>query len=137
MRARLLLGCVLVAGLGCGSGKFVPVSGKVTLNGQPVAGAAVLLEPLNEDGTEGPGIASAGKTNENGEFKVKATSGQEGALVGKYRVRISLQGQAEGDERRGGGVAEKLPRRYNVNSKETLDVPPGGRTDIVFALTSP
>jgi hypothetical protein len=139
MRARLLLGCVLVAVAGCGTSKFVPVSGKVTLDGKPLAGATVSFEPVTEPGTTPLPPGSLGKTDQNGNFTLQATSGENGALVGKHRVVISLIGeQATGDERRrGGGVAEKLPRKYNADSELTFDVPPGGTSEAVFTLTSP
>jgi hypothetical protein len=138
MRARLLLGCALVACLGCGSGKFVPVSGKVTLNDQPLAGATVSFEPLTEPGGRPPPPSSLGKTDPNGEFHLQTPDGENGAAVGKHRVRISLIGEeATGDERpRGGSVAEKLPRKFNTDSDMTFDVPPGGTKEAVFKLTS-
>ena len=57
MRARLLLGFALVLGPGCGSGKFAPVSGTVTLNGKPLAGALVIFSPVAKPG---PSWASTG-----------------------------------------------------------------------------
>jgi len=138
MRARLLLGCVLVACLGCGSGKFVPVSGRVTLNGEPLAGATVSFEPLTEPGAAPPPTGSLGKTDEKGEFALQTTSGENGAVVGKHRVRIFLPDeQTTGDERqRGGAVAGKLPSKFNADSDMTFDVPPRGTSEAVFKLTT-
>ena len=142
MRARLALGLALVLVLGCGKKGFVPVSGKVTLNGQPLAGATVAFQPVAEGGVEaGPG--SAGKTDANGEYTLKASTGQDGAWVGKHRVQITLVAPNVGEDdarhahsRRGALLAEKVPARYNKNSTEVVEVPPGGlKKD--FALTSP
>jgi hypothetical protein len=137
MRARLLLGCVLVAVLGCGSSKFVPVSGKVTLNGEPLAGATVSFEPVAEPGTSPLPTSSLGKTDQSGAFTLRATSGENGALVGKHRVVIMLSDeQTDRDERRHGGrEGEKPPRKFKAD-KDTFDVPPGGTSEAVFKLTS-
>ena len=141
MRARLLLGCVLVAVVGCGAPqlKFAPVSGKVTLNGKPLAGASVTFEPVTEPGTTPLPPSSFGKTDQNGEFTLQAVGGENGALVGKHRVMILSKDEqaATGDERRRvERVVEKLPRKYNADSELTFDVPPGGTTEAVFQLTS-
>jgi len=66
MRARLLLGFALVLGLGCGSGKFAPVSGTVTMNGKPLAGALVIFSPIAKEGSIDAGPGSSGKTNDKG-----------------------------------------------------------------------
>jgi hypothetical protein len=144
MRARFLFGVALVLALGCGSGrKFAPVSGKVTMNGQPLAGATVSFQPIAPEGSVDVAPGSAGKTNDKGEYTLKAADGKSnGAWVGKHRVRISaLQEQTgTGDERppRGGWPQQdKVPRKYNDESKETYDVPAGGTDKADFALTAP
>ena len=38
---------------------------------------------------------------------------------------------------RGPGLAEKVPRRYNLDSDLTCDVPPGGTNAANFPLTTP
>jgi hypothetical protein len=139
----LALVLVLVLALGCGDGKkFVPVSGKVTLNGRPLPGATVSFQPLAPAGSvNAPAPGSAGKTDANGEYTLKVSTGQNGAWVGKHRVEITLLSPqiGEGDERRsrrGPRLGEKVPARYNKDSKEVVEVPPGGITKD-FALTSP
>jgi hypothetical protein len=138
MRSRLLLGCVVVAVIGCRTAKFAPVSGKVTLDGKPLAGATVSFEPVTEPGAGPLPPGSLGKTDQNGVFTLRATSGENGALVGKHRVVISLMDeQATGDERRRAGrVAEKLPPKFNTESNLTFDVPRRGTSAAEFTLTS-
>jgi hypothetical protein len=140
MRARLAVGLALVLALGCGGKKFVPVSGKVTLNGQPLVGATVGFQPIATGGVEAaPG--STGKTDDKGEYTLTASTGQSGAWVGKHRVIISLVSPQVGDDdarhsRRGPPLADKVPPRYNKDSKEVVEVPPEGlKKD--FTLTSP
>src|SRR5690348_3214851 len=100
MRARLLLGLGAVLALGCGP-RFAPVSGKVTLNGQPLAHASISFQPIAPEGVTDPGPGSAGTTDEKGDYTLQATTGQKGALVGKHRVRILLLKPevGEGDQR--------------------------------------
>jgi len=143
MRARLALGLALVVVLGCGRKGFVPVSGKVTLNGQPLAGATVAFQPIAPEGSVEAAPGSAGKTDGNGEYTLTASTGQNGAWVGKHRVMITLLSPQAGEDdarhphsRRGPALADKVPARYNKDSKEVVEVPPGDmRKD--FALTSP
>ncbi|HEX5272747.1 MAG TPA: hypothetical protein VFW33_19755 [Gemmataceae bacterium] len=142
MRARLVLGLALGLALGCGSGqKFAPVSGKVTLDGQPLAGATVSLQPIAPEGSAEAGPGSAGKTNEKGEYTLTGDKGQKGALVGKHRVVITCLRQQAGDgdarpPRGGWPLADKVPARYNSSSHETFEVPAGGTDKADFNLSS-
>jgi hypothetical protein len=142
MRARVLLGCLLVAVLGCGgSKKFASVSGKVTMNGKPLAGATVSFQPVAPEGAPAPGPGSVGKTDDNGDFRLETTTGQSGALVGPHRVSISLieATGSTGDERhppRGGPpLTEKISADFNSDSKVTFDVPSGGTNSANFDVT--
>jgi hypothetical protein len=140
MRARLLLGFALVLGLGCGSGKFVPVSGTVTMNGKPLAGATVMFSPIAKEGSIDAGPGSGGKTNEKGEYTLTSDTGRTGAIVGKHRVSVSLMspGTGETDERRRPGApVNQVPVRYNGKTELTFEVPAGGTDKADFALKSP
>ena len=139
MRTRLALGLALLLALGCGGRKFVPVSGKVTLNGQPLAGATVSFQPIAEGSVEAA-AGSVGKTDAQGEYTLTASTGQGGAAVGKHRVMISLLNPKVGEDdarrRHGPALEDKVPPRYNKDSKEVVEVPADGlKKD--FALTSP
>jgi len=139
MRARLLLGVAAVAALGCGR-QFAPVSGKVTMNGEPVAGATVVFQPIAKEGAIEAGPGSVGTTNEKGEYTLTADTGQNGAVVGKHRVMISSLGVkpgAEGGDQRGGPPLEdRIPGRYNADTSLTFDVPDGGTNKADFPLTT-
>jgi hypothetical protein len=142
MRLRLLVGCALVLALGCDSKqKLAPVSGKVTLDGKPLANVMVSFQPVAKEGETVAGVGSTGKTDENGEFTLTAANGQKGAMVGKHRVVVSKVEEqvGTGDERppRGGWPQkDKIPAKYNSESKETFDVTSGGTTTANFQLTS-
>jgi hypothetical protein len=143
MRQRLLLGLAFVFASGCGSSKFVPVSGRVTLNGQPLANATVAFQPVGEGQTVEMGPGSSGKTNENGEYTLTTATGKKGAVVGKHRVLIStVETNSEEEQRPQRGkrpAPDKIPRRYRIGEKDELSfvVPPAGTDKADFALTSP
>jgi hypothetical protein len=130
MRVRLLLGFVfvflLLALQGCGGKSYAPVSGTVTLDGKPLANAIVTFNPIAEPGSKEAGESAGGKTNENGEYKLKTYTGKgerEGAQVGKHKVNISQQGsKGEGDRTI---TWEKLPKKYNENTELTYEVHSG------------
>jgi hypothetical protein len=140
MSARTGFGLILVLALGCGSGtKYVPVSGKVTLNGQPLADTIVSFEPIGSDESiNNPALASAGKTNANGEYTLRTAKGANGAWVGKHRVKFAVVGP-DTDERPSLRSRQRLtlPGKYTDASKEEYEVLPGGTDKADFALTSP
>jgi hypothetical protein len=80
----LLLVWSVVSILGCGSSgpTLIPVKGRVTLDGKPVADAAVGLIPI-----EGGPMAS-GVTNADGVFD-PSTGNKPGAAPGKHAVTVT------------------------------------------------
>jgi hypothetical protein len=62
----------------------VPVDGVVTLDGNPVAGAAVLFMPAGEAGRP-----ASGRTNRRGIFRLSTYRVGDGALPGAYRVVVT------------------------------------------------
>jgi hypothetical protein len=99
---------------GCGGGPGLGnVSGKVTLDGQPLAGALVEFQP-----SEGRG--SIGSTDAQGVYKLSYTENSQGAVLGKHTVRITMADDEE--EQKPGG---KIPARYNSQSELTAEVKSG------------
>src|SRR5262245_53888484 len=141
MWRRWVFGLAVVSVLGCAPAKYAPVSGKVTLNGKPLANATVSFQPIATKGTMEAGVGSLGKTDAEGKFTLKLPTGENGAVVGKHRVSISVLnpqiGEADQRPPRGGWpLADKLPSRYNSETKLTFDVPAGGTEKADFDLTS-
>lgn len=135
---------LLPAVTGCGGSEFqlAPVSGKVTLDGTPLAGAKVLLLPQADsaDGMAGP--TSNGLTDENGQYTVKTVSRSPipGAVVGTHRVAIStLKTEPDPNDPLGSDIVhrpERIPSPYN-NLRHTplrLEVPPEGTDQANFDL---
>jgi hypothetical protein len=142
MRSRWLAFALAVLAVGCGgSKKFAPVSGKVTLNGEPLANATVSFQPIAKEGSTDAGPGSTGTTNDKGEFSLTVATGERGAVVGKHRVIISSLNAKSGTEDRRGGpeLYDKVPHRYAPGEPNALiiEVPNGGTNKADFPLTSP
>lgn len=139
----LVLGLGLAVLTGCESRpKYAPVSGRVTLDGKPLAGAFVYFQPVAAEGSvTAPAPGSSGPTDSNGQFVLKGTGGEDGAWVGKHKVMIEAHAAevGEGDTRppRGGWpMRNKVPPRYNRDSNEFFEVPPEGSSSANFDLKS-
>lgn len=123
---------------GCGE-SAVPVSGKVSLDKKPLAGATVTFTPVASQGQKA-GNSSMGVTNAQGEYSLTFVSGgTKGAVVGKHKVSISaIDGELEDPA----GAAPKprvdrVPPEYNINSGLTFEVPAGGTTSANFDIDTP
>jgi hypothetical protein len=141
MRIRFWFVLLLATALGCGGGrKVAPVSGKVTMNGQPLAGAMISFQPDVDSYEDAPG--STGKTNDKGEYALTASTGESGARVGKHKVLINLWATKPGakdapTERGGPPLEDKVPRRYNDATELTFTVSSAGSSNADFDLKSP
>src|SRR5262245_29539592 len=152
--AGLLAGILACAGAGCRSpDKPVAVRGTVTLDGQPVAGAAVQFVP------DGEGLPAIGETQADGTYALTTHEPGDGAVPGKYMVVIVWEPPPPPTFRTGGdgpsrlemqqalekhraavekaGKGYTIPAQYSNPSQTPLKVTvpaPGGRAD--FALSS-
>ena len=102
------------------------VSGIVTLDGAPLANAAIVFQP--EEGMES-GVRipeSIGRTGADGRYSMIYVQGVLGAAIGTHRVKISATDD-KGDE--------KLPVNYNRKSELMAQVS-AGDNNIDFPLKS-
>lgn len=127
------LGIFLLAAtsVGCGSGdKAVPVSGVVTLDGKPAAGAPVMFTPTS------PGQPAIGVADDSGKFSLSTPSGTQKIPIGSYRVsvrHVKVSGIVSKDGLSGevqpGGLKEEwiTPKRYGdpKTSGIEIEVKPG------------
>lgn len=80
---RCLAAFPFLALVGCGSGvTLLPVSGTVTLDDKPVAGAAVLFQPA------AGGPASSAVTDAEGRYTLE-TASRQGAVPGEHKVTVT------------------------------------------------
>jgi hypothetical protein len=143
-RQGLIVGLLALVLCGCGeSARYVPVSGTVYLDDQPLANAMVTFQPMAPEGQiETAGVGSYAMTDQNGRYTLKVASEQprDGALVGKHRVRIATppnkKANTDSDSALGSGneLVDPIPARYNSESTLTFDVPPGGTQQADFRL---
>ena len=148
-------GLLLCVGIGCGGAdKPIPVQGTVTLDGQPVGGAAVQFVPEG-----GAGRTASAETQSDGTYRITTKDPGDGALPGDYRViitwepppppmfRTGEEGPSRQDmqraieehqaKQRKAGKGHTIPAQYGDQGKTPLKVKvpaPGGRAD--FALSS-
>lgn len=122
----------LVLSVGCGGGPTVPVSGTVTLDGEPLEGATVIFTPQDD------GRPSAARTDSEGRYELTFSRDARGALPGKHVVTISTYSGEDTDSDPEYAIPaspEKVPAKYNVNSELVETVEQGGNT-IDFDLDS-
>lgn len=136
----LLILVALTAFIGCPAGSGVstaPVSGLVTLDGQPVDGATISFVPKSEGG-----VAAAAVTDASGRFTLVTTSG-EGAVPGSYAVTISKasagEAQASVDPRSMGGnlSAEDMKAMAEKAREQTGRKSSGGGSNASAGSTLP
>lgn len=152
---------ILASSAGCGGSsgpKTVPVTGTVTLDGTPVAGATVTFSPTVTDG----GRTSVGVTDNEGKFSLLAAGAGAGVVPGSYMVGISKTSGAatpaaqpasqeeamkQIQAKMGGGsnaflpkgpvaVKDELPEMYKDPAKSgfSAEVNEDGENDFTFAM---
>src|SRR5262245_3730672 len=126
MRRMALLGMIVFLTAGCGGGpKLVPVKGRVVFaDGRPVTAASISFSP-DTDKENNSTLSATSLLQLDGSFTLRTYPHGDGAMVGSYRVTISLG-------RGGRGNLAKYTR-----PKDTpllIDIPPEGRTDLVLTL---
>lgn len=84
---------VLVTGCGGSSFATAPVSGQVTVGGEPVANVLVTFTPIGSDAELGPG--STGRTDASGRYTLELVGeNRAGAQPGKHRVTLAVRDEA-------------------------------------------
>lgn len=146
---KLLSIALIVFAVGCSARSgppIAPVSGKVTVDGQPMADIIVTFEPLTTDASADQRATSLGITDAQGRFVLKGGGEQfNGALVGKHRVRLAKKEPQLMDELDPNYNArnemkklknfKQLPKKYNASSDLTIDVPASGTHKAAFDIS--
>ncbi len=131
-RVRLIAALLAGTAAGCGGGSTADVSGTVTLDEKPLAGATVTFTPTTtkDDGVGG----SYAKTEADGRYRLRTVVGDKsGAAIGKHKVTISLSKENPANPE--AAVKDLVPAKYNAKSELTFDVPAGGTSQADFKLT--
>ena len=127
-----VIACLAIAA-GC-QRDIVPVSGRVTLNGQPLAGAHVTFQPRSGKNAPRPaGTGSVGHTDEQGRFSLRMVEpDRPGAVVGDHSVTIATSIPAAPTETSEGSP---IPKAWRDGSRQ-FRVPPGGTSKADFDITA-
>ena len=119
--------------VGCDSGPNRPLSGTVTLDGQPLPTGRITFDPLGSGPTAGGRI-------EDGEYRIGAA---QGPLPGKYLVRISshqptgrILDHPESADGKYEETKEVVPPQYNDFSELSITVTDDGDNKHDFELKS-
>jgi hypothetical protein len=83
--AALAGSAVLLVAMGCGERRHTPVTGLVTLDGQPYGN--VLITFLSVD--DGGSVSPVGAADDSGNFQMGTETRNNGVKPGKYKVTVS------------------------------------------------
>src|SRR6478609_3425971 len=129
--ALLLTVAYVLVVAGCGA-EVVPVSGRVTLDGKPLADAVVTFQPrAGGDAAKSPTSGSVGHTDQDGRYNLRLIApDQSGAAVGEHTVTISA---AKGGSDKEPAKGQKLSKAWYDGSKK-FRAPAGGTSDANFKI---
>jgi hypothetical protein len=116
---------VVLAGCG-GPDNIGRVSGRVTLDGQPLPDALVQFSPVN------PGVPSNGTTDRDGKYELYYTREHKGAEIGEHLVKVSTYRPGDPDANPPVPESpEKVPAKYAAGEKHEVKA---GRNTIDIEL---
>lgn len=154
-----LVAVLLVAGCGPNTGNLAPMSGKLTIDGEPAPGVEIVFSPQPVEGNSNVGPYSFGTTDAEGNYELKTRYGETGAIVGKHIVTLQysdieegameeLQDELQDAKEEGEGAAEvateiealknKLKGRPRIPASAggEYEVPQGGNKSANFELVN-
>jgi hypothetical protein len=129
--AVLLMASLLSGACSRGGPEIAYVTGRVTMDGKPLANAAVVFIPEN-------GRPAGATTDADGNYVLNFTQGRRGAIPGKNLIRISTNREAQQDASGKPIPAsrETVPARYNTNTSLEFTVEPKKKNVANFDLQS-
>lgn len=136
---KIVVAAMLLAAVGCADGPdLVPVSGRVTLNGAPLAGARVNTQPIGTVEQPNPGPGSWAETDQDGYYSLElATNDRSGAVVGEHRVTVVMEEDAYSADPTSDlpdAPSRPWPREFTDGSLR-ITVPEGGTDQANLELT--
>jgi hypothetical protein len=126
MRSAAILVSLTLLSAGCGGRPVGLVSGKVTLDGQPLANATVNFQPSGS--ALNAGVGSYGRTDAKGEYTLNLIDGSgSGAIIGPHRVMIRAISDAKTAPGKDPEKAspDRVPPQYNLQTTLTFEVKSG------------
>jgi len=121
---------VPLCAIGCRPSETVPVTGAVTMNGQPVNQAEVIFTPAK-------GRVASGVTDDGGKFALSTNKAGDGAVPGEHVVSIGEYYPPGKPPPMSGGPPPRVPRKYTDMTQTSLraKVERGKTNDFKFELT--
>jgi hypothetical protein len=120
------IGCMLLvmsfAGCAKTGADVAPVTGRITLDGQPLASADIVFQPADSK------PPSSGRTDANGHYQLVYKRGVLGGVVGSNTVQITISSDVVPNP-------PTIPARYNTESQLTKEVK-SGSNEFNFDLTT-
>ncbi len=146
IRSRLAL-AIIAASLsatvtGCSKkAADVPVTGHVTVNGKPAAGATVVFHPVSATKDSSTALP-VGRVDEKGDFQVSIPKSEDGTVASEYRVTLTwfvstaTKQTAEGESM---PLRNQLPEKYSRTETTplTTTVKPEGTEPVSFDIKVP
>lgn len=143
-RPHLTVLLLIPPALSCGCGVEAdyprePLSGVVTIDGQPLGKGHIVFEPKGQQPTQSGGEVIDGKFN---------VPREAGAMPGPYVVAVFADdaplpvgvqpGTVEADAaiRKAAKTVLKVPQQYNINTTLTAEIKAGGPNAFTFDLSS-
>ena len=126
--AGLMLLTALLSGCGGSSVEVAPVSGRVTLDGAPLAGARIRFQPEASGGSP-----SYGASDSDGNYVLGYNRDQQGALIGWHTVSVVRGGNNDSNSNL---KPQALPTRYNTASELRKEVKRGEDNVVHLELTT-
>jgi hypothetical protein len=125
LRCIVLFVALLAAGCGDGRPPVYPAGGKVTVKGEPAAGALVVFHPRDPGRENDPKPVAT--VRDDGTFTLTTFAAEDGAPAGEYGITVVWNQKAKekkfslGDE--GGGAGQdRLGGRYGDPRKPQITV---------------
>jgi hypothetical protein len=101
--------------VGCGQSETVPVTGTVTLNGQPATEAEVIFTPSK-------GRVASGATDAAGRFTLSTNKPDDGAVPGDHKVTVvEYYPPGKAPPMTSGGPPSRFPSQYAEASQTPLE----------------
>lgn len=130
LAAILMPAALLLLITGCSQSdlpKLAPVTGLVTLDGEPYPNARVVFTPAQ-------GRPAEGVTDTSGKYQLQYMAGVKGVTPGHHTVTITTLYQAPENPDSEPPFVEPLPDKYHARTTLSADVAPEGGT-FDFPLT--
>lgn len=131
-RKFLAVALLAASSVGCTKSDMIPVTGVLTLNGQPAADAEVMFNPKTK------GRLAVGKTDATGHFKLSTGAPDDGAVPGEYAVTLGEYYPADKPPKMTSGpLPSRFPQKYGNPSTTplTVKVEAGTKNEFTFDAT--